>query len=128
MTAKTMLLVEDSLADTYLIQRVVKDCGQDIQLWTTADGAEALQLLRKVTPALILIDLLLPKMSGTQLLTEIRQLPAYQATPIIILSRLDEEREATLCFRLGATAYVEKSSDFHAFFDSIKALVKHWLQ
>ena len=103
MTAKAILLVEDSTADAYLIQRAVKDCGQDIQLWTTADGAEALQLLRKVTPALILIDLLLPKMSGTQLLAEIRQLPAYQATPIIILSRLDEEREAALCLRLGAT-------------------------
>ena len=134
MTAKAILLVEDSAADAYLIQRAVKDCGQDIQLWTMADGAEALQLLRKATlchvptPALILIDLLLPKMSGTQLLTEIRQLPAYQATPIIILSRLDKEREAALCFRLGATAYVEKSSNFHTFFDSIKALVKHWLQ
>ena len=86
------------------------------------------QLLRKVTPALILIDLLLPKMSGTQLLAEIRQLPAYQATPIIILSRLDEEREAALCFRLGASAYVQKSSNFHTFFHSIKELVKHWLQ
>jgi DNA-binding response OmpR family regulator len=67
-------------------------------------------------------------MSGTQLLTEIRQLPVYQATPIIILSRLDEEREAALCIRLGATAYVQKASNFHTFFDSIKALVKHWLQ
>ena len=127
MTAKTILLVEDSTVDAYLIQRAVKDCGQDIQLWTTADGAEALQLLRKVTPALILIDLLLPKMSGTQLLAEIRQLPAYQATPIIILSRLDKEREAALCLRLGASAYVQKASNFHAFFHSIKALVTHWL-
>ena len=128
MTAKTILLVEDSLADTYLIQRAVKDCGPDIQLWTTADGGEALQMLRKATPALILIDLLLPKMSGTQLLAEVRQLPAYRATPIIILSRLEEEREAALCLRLGATAYVQKSSNFHTFFDSIKALVKHWFQ
>ena len=128
MTAKTILLVEDSTADAYLIQRAVKDCGPDIQLWTTADGAEALQLLRKATPALILIDLLLPKMSGTQLLAEIRQLPDYQATPIIILSRLDKEREAALCLRLGATAYVEKSSNFHTFFNSIKELVTHWLQ
>ena len=128
MTAKGILLAEDSLADTYLIQRAVKDCGQNIQLWTTADGAEALQWLHKVTPALILIDLLLPKMSGTQLLAEIRQLPVYQATPIIILSRLEEEREAALCLRLGATAYVQKSSNFHAFFNSIKELVKHWLQ
>ena len=128
MTAKAILLVEDSIADTYLIQRAVKDCGQDIQLWTTADGVEALQWLRKVTPALILIDLLLPKMSGTQLLAEIRQLPAYQATPIIILSRLAAEREAAVCFRLGASAYVEKASNFHTFFHAIKALVKHWLQ
>ena len=89
---------------------------------------EALQWLRKTTPALILIDLLLPKMSGTQQLTEIRQLPLYQATPIIILSRLEEEREAALCLRLGATAYVQKSSNFHAFFHSIKTLVQHWLQ
>ena len=106
----------------------MKACGQDIQLWTTADGAEALQWLRKVTPALILIDLRLPKMSGIQLLAEVRQLPAYQATPIIILSRLDKEREAALCLRLGATAYVEKSSNFHVFFNSIKELVTHWLQ
>ncbi len=127
MTDKAILLVEDSAADAYLIERAVKDCGQDLQLWTTADGGEALQLLRKATPVLILVDLLLPKMSGTQLLAEIRQLPAYQATPIVILSRLDKEREAALCFRLGATAYVEKSSNFHAFFDSIKALMKHWL-
>jgi DNA-binding response OmpR family regulator len=75
----------------------------------------------------MLIDLLLPKMSGTQLLTEIRQLPVYHATPIVILSRLDKEREAALCFRLGASAYVQKSSSFYAFFYSIKALVKYWL-
>ena len=128
MTTKTILLVEDSTADAYLIQRAVKACGPDLRLWTTADGAEALQWLRKATPALILIDLRLPKMSGTQLLAEIRQLPAYQATPIIILSRLGEEREAALCLRLGASAYVQKSLNFHAFFNSIKALVKHWLQ
>jgi len=121
-------LAPEPLADTYLIQQAVKDCGQDLQLWTTADGAEALQWLHKVTPALILIDLLLPKMSGTQLLAEIRQLPAYQATPIIILSRLAAEREAAVCFRLGASAYVEKASNFHTFFHAIKALVKHWLQ
>ena len=67
-------------------------------------------------------------MSGTQLLSEIRQLPAYQATPIIILSRMDKEREEALCLQLGATAYIQKSSDFHGFFNSIKALVKHRLR
>ena len=135
MTANAILLVEDSVADVYLIQRAVNDCGQDIHLWTMADGAEALQFLRiansvapVLTPALILLDLLLPKMSGTQLLAEIRQLPVYQATPIIILSRMDKEREEAVCLQLGATAYVQKASNFYVFFDSIKALVKHWLR
>ena len=135
MTTKFILVVEDSAADVDLIQRAVKACGQDLQLWSMIDGAEALQFLRTAhpltsvpPPALILIDLLLPKMSGTQLLTEIRQLPAYQATPIIILSQMDKEREEAVCLQLGATAYVQKASNFYVFFDSIKALVKHWLR
>ena len=134
MTAKAMLLVEDSVADAYLIQRAVKDCGPDLQLWTISDGVEALRFLRKdyplthvPTPTLIVLDLSLPKMSGIQLLSEIRQLPAYEATPIVILSRLDKEREESTCLQFGANAYVQKATNFHVFFNSIKALVGHWL-
>jgi two-component system, chemotaxis family, response regulator Rcp1 len=134
MTAKTILLIEDSIADAYLIQRAVTDCGPDLQLWTISDGVEALRLLRKAlpvphlpTPTLILLDLRLPKMSGLQLLSEIRQLPAYETTPIVILSRLDQEREESTCLQFGANAYVQKSSDFYVFFNSIKALVRYWL-
>ena len=131
---QAILLVEDSSADAYLIERAVKDCGRNIQLCTLVDGAEALRFLRKEyplthvpTPALILLDLRLPTMSGIQLLFEIRQLPAYEQTPIIILSRLDKEREEALCLHLGANAYVQKSSNFYDFFNSIKALVGNWL-
>ena len=102
--------------------------------WTTSDGAEALKFLRKArplahvpTPALIILDLRLPKMSGTQILTEIRQLPAYHTTPIIIFSRVDKEKESVLP-PTGATAFVQKSSNFYVFFNSIKALVGHWLR
>ena len=87
MPATSILLVEDSFADVYLIQRAVADYGPDLQLWTISDGVEALRLLRKAlpvphlpTPTLILLDLRLPKMSGLQLLSEIRQLPAYETT------------------------------------------------
>jgi len=134
MTAKAILLVEDSVADAYLIQRAVTDCGRDLQLWTMPDGPEALTFLCKdyplphmPTPVLILLDLRLPKMSGLQLLSEIRQLPAYQATPIVILSRLDKEREESTCLQFGANAYVQKATNFYVFFNSIKALVGYWL-
>jgi CheY-like chemotaxis protein len=135
MAANAILLVEDSTADVYLIQRAAAECGRNIQLWTTADGAEALKFLRKdyplahvPTPALILLDLRLPTMSGTQILTAIRQLPAYDATPIIILSRVDKEKEEASCFQLGATAFVQKSTNFYVFFDSLKVLMRHWLK
>jgi CheY-like chemotaxis protein len=133
MTAKAILLVEDSAVDVYLIQRAARECGRDLQLWTTTDGPEALAFLRKEhslahvpTPILILLDLRLPTMSGTDLLCEIRHLPAYQATPIVILSRLDKAREEAACLRLGATEYVQKSSNFYVYFNSIKALLVHW--
>jgi len=133
MTAKAILLVEDSTADVYLIQRAAQECGRSIQLWTMTDGPEALAFLRKdrplahvPTPALILLDLRLPTMSGTDLLCEIRQLPAYQETPIVILSRLDKAREEAACLRLGATEYVQKSSNFFVFFNSVKTLFAHW--
>jgi CheY-like chemotaxis protein len=134
MTAKSILSVEDSASDIYLIQRAVAECNRNIQLWTMRDGPEALTFLRKdyplthvPTPVLIILDLRLPKMSGVQLLSHIRQLPAYEATPIVILSRLDKEREESTCLQFGATAYVQKSTDFYDFFNSIKALVRHWL-
>jgi CheY-like chemotaxis protein len=133
MPATSILLVEDSFADVYLIQRAVADYGRDLQLWTMPDGPEALAFLRKdrplahvPTPALILLDLRLPTRSGTEILCEIRQLPAYQATPIVILSRLDKAREEAACLRLGASEYVQKSSNFYVFFNSIKALFAHW--
>ena len=135
MTAKAILLVEDSSADVYLIQRAAEECGRNIQLWTMPDGPEALTFLRKdyplthlPTPALIILDLSLPKMRGTQLLSDIRQLPAYHATPIIILSSTPKEQEETYCLQLGATAFVQKSSNFYVFFNSIKTLVGRWLR
>jgi len=130
---QAILLVEDSSADVYLIQRAAAECGRNLHLWTMQDGAEALMFLRKdpplthvPTPALILLDLRLPTMSGTELLSEIRQLPAYQETPIVILSRLDKAREEAACLHLGATEYVQKSSNFFVFFNSVKTLFAHW--
>jgi CheY-like chemotaxis protein len=135
MTAKAILLVEDSAADVYLIKRAVQECGQDIQLWTMSDGAEALQFLRKEypltyvpTPALIIVDLALPTMRGTEIISAIRQLSTYRTTPIVVLSATPKDREEQHCLHIGATAYVQKSlANFSSYFTSIKALVKHWL-
>lgn len=134
MPTQTILLVEDSTADADLIQRAAQECGQDTQLWTTADGPEALAFLRKEspftavpTPALIIVDLSLPTMSGAELLSEIRQLPAYQRTPIVVLSATPKEREEQHCRQLGASAYIQKMQNFPVYFATLKTLLWHWL-
>ena len=133
--AKAILLVEDNPADIYLVQRAVQDCGSDIRLSVVPDGTEALAFLRKdapfahvPSPALILLDLHLPTLPGHQVLTELRRLPAYQATPVVILSGAAREVEEPRCLHLGATAYREKSPNFHIYFASLKAIVHTWLK
>ena len=127
-----VLLVEDDPADIYVIQRIVADFGQDLHLWVIPDGVEALLFLNKApplaqAPALILLDLKLPHLDGALLLPQIRQLPGYQATPIVIFSSTPKEREGARCFQLGATAYVQKSTDFEGFCAAVKVLLEHWL-
>jgi len=131
---KNVLLVEDNPADVYLIQRSVADCGPDIHVSVVPDGGEALAFLRKdapfahvPSPALILLDLPLPTLPGHQVLTALRRLPAYQATPVVILSGAAREVEEPRCLHLGATAYREKSPNFHIHFASLKAIVHTWL-
>jgi len=132
---KEVLLVEDNPADVYLIQRAVADCGSDIHLSVMPDGGEALAFLRKEapfphvpTPTLIVLDLRLPKVQGDQILPEIRRMPAYQATPIVVFSLAPKEEEEARCRQLGATAYVQKSANFYAYVDAITAIVGHWLK
>jgi two-component system, chemotaxis family, response regulator Rcp1 len=133
-TTREILLVEDNPADVYLIRRVVEDCGRDIHLFVEPDGGDALAFLRKdapfthvPSPMLILLDLRLPKVQGDEILPEIRQLPAYQATPIVVLSVAPREEIAQRCLQCGATAYVQKSANFYAYVDAIKDIVCRWL-
>jgi CheY-like chemotaxis protein len=135
MTTTTILLVEDNAADSYLLQRAVRECGQDIQLLVVSDGDAALKFLRKdvvyayaPTPALIILDLRLSLMSDAEILPAIRQLPAHRTTPIVIVTAMPREREEERCLQLGASAYVQKPRDVAAYLDSIKAIVRYWLK
>ena len=129
-----MLLVEDNLADIDVIKRVLAGIRKELRLWVMREGTEALLFVRKEpplthvpTPALILLDLKLLHTDGAQQLPQIRHLPGYQATPIVILSGAPPEREEQRCLRLSVTAYVGKSTDFVAFCEAIRTLVQRWL-
>jgi CheY-like chemotaxis protein len=132
--ARAILLVEDNPADVYLIHTALQECGGDIHLSIVPNGRHALAFLRQEgayalepAPALILLDLSLPHLSGDTILVELRHLPAYETTPVIIFSAARKDLEEPRCLHLGATAYVQKPTDFDGFLTTIKSIVKTWL-
>jgi len=131
---KEVLLVEDNPADIYLTQTAVAECGSDIHLSVVPNGRDALAFLRKEgpyaqlpSPALILLDLNLPKLSGGEVLAALRHLSAYQATPVVIFSAARKDLEEQRCLQLGANAYVQKPADFDGFLTAVHTLVGQWL-
>ena len=129
-----ILLVEDEPVDIYLIQRAIADCRLQNHVWAVSTGSDALAFLlheppfvHVPTPALILLDLNIPRPDGHILLALVRRLATYQKTPVIIVSGGNRGVEEPYCQRLGATAYVEKTSDFATYFGGIQAALRDWL-
>jgi CheY-like chemotaxis protein len=133
-TTKEVLLVEDNPADIYLIQTAVAECGNEIRLWLVTNGRDALTFLRKEapyvqapSPSLIILDINLPQMHGTEVLAELRALPAHQATPVVMFTSARKDLEEQHCLQLGATAYVQKPAELSAFFAAVHAIVRQEL-
>lgn len=103
---KSILLVEDSRLLRMVNERTLTKAGY--QVLTASDGEEALRLACGRAPDLILLDMLLPKIGGSEVLQELRKNPITSAIPVIVLSSLPQKNESQLK-RDGATAYVEKS-------------------
>jgi twitching motility two-component system response regulator PilH len=102
----TVLLVEDSKVQKLAIEKILIAGGYLVLL--ARDGDEGLSLAREAKPDLMLLDLILPKLSGFEVLQTMKRDPATAAIPVIVLSRLSQENEAEMK-RQGAIAYFEKS-------------------
>jgi CheY-like chemotaxis protein len=104
---KTVLLVEDSRFLRVLSERALVRAGYRVV--TACDGEEALRLACEQPPDLILLDMLLPKLTGPEVLRSLKTTPKTARVPIIVLSSLPQSNERTLR-KDGATAYIEKSA------------------
>jgi chemotaxis family two-component system response regulator Rcp1 len=131
---KQVLLVEDNPADIYLIQTAIAEVGRDLRLWLVTNGRDALTFLRKEppfgrapSPELILLDINLPHVQGTEVLAELRALPAYHATPVVMFTSARRDIEEEHCLQLGANAYVNKPASLDAFFAEVHAIIRKWL-
>ena len=103
---KSILLVEDSKLLRIATERTLSKAGYKVD--TASDGEEALRMAIRNVPDLVLLDMLLPKLAGLEVLQELKHNPATANVPIIVLSCLSDKNEEKLKSD-GATAYFEKS-------------------
>ncbi len=136
MQAKYILLVEDNLDDELLTIRALKKNNLLNNVEVVRDGAEALEYLykegkfknrNKSLPEVILLDLKLPKLSGLEVLKQIRTDERTKFLPVVILTSSDEDRDLIESYKLGANSYVHKPVDFNQFTEAVNSLGLYWL-
>ena len=123
--SKPMLLVEDDDVDQIAMERAFKDLKITNQLVSTANGEEALEYLKiesNEKPCIILLDLNMPKMNGTEFLKIIRADEALKKISVIVLTTSRAEQGIVESFRLGAAGYMVKSVDYKKFVETIMAI------
>jgi len=130
-----VLLVEDNPGDVRLTQEAFRAANWDIHLHVASDGVEAMEFLRKEgsyaeapRPALILLDLNLPKMNGREVLAEIKTDNVLKTIPTVILSNSDTASDIAASYQLHANCYVTKptlSDDLDQIIDYINSF---WLK
>ena len=132
---KRILLVEDDPNDVELTLTALKEFNLANEVVVVGDGAEALDFLFKRgafsermngNPVVILLDLKLPKISGMEVLKQIRETENLKMIPVVILTSSREEKDLNDGYSLGTNAYVVKPLEFQQFLEAIKQLGAFW--
>jgi two-component system response regulator len=132
MSEGTILLVDDSPDDVALTLRAFRTNRITNKVDVASDGEEALDYLlreneRRPKPVLILLDINLPKVSGLEVLRQIRTDERTRLLPVVVLSTSSEDRDIVESYNLGANSYVRKPVVFNEFVDAVKVLGLYWL-
>ena len=134
---RDILLVEDNPDDVELTRIAFEQANIPNRLVVARDGAEALDYLHArgshagrdpaQLPALVLLDLNLPKIDGREVLQAIRSDPATQALPVVVLSTSREPADVQSTYALHANSYIQKPLDFQQFLWAVKQVALYWL-
>ena len=137
MTNKTILLVEDNPGDEALTLRALKKSGIKNDVVVTRDGAAALDYLfcdgdfadrnPEDLPAVVLLDLNLPKIGGLEVVKRVRAVPSTALLPVVILTSSDEEEDRLRGYQHGANSYVRKPVEFTEFARAVEQPGLYWL-
>jgi CheY-like chemotaxis protein len=130
-----ILLVEDDPRDVELTLTALEEYKLANEVVVARDGQQALDYLRcrgeystraLENPAVLLLDLKLPKVDGLEVLKEIRTDERLKLIPVVVLTSSQEEKDMVRSYTLGVNAYVVKPVDFHEFINAVKELGVFW--
>jgi CheY-like chemotaxis protein len=130
-----ILLAEDNPNDVELTIEALDQHNLANRVTVAHDGVEAMQYLRcegafkdrePGDPAVVLLDIKMPRKDGLEVLREIRSDPALKKVPVVILTSSREEQDLITSYDLGVNAYVDKPVDFPHFIDAVKQLGVFW--
>jgi DNA-binding response OmpR family regulator len=130
-----ILLVEDDPKDVELTLTALEEYNLANEVIVARDGEEALEYLysrgkfktrSSGNPAVMLLDLKLPKVDGLEVLKQVKSEEKLRMIPIVVLTSSKEEKDMVASYKLGVSAYVVKPVDFHEFVNAIKELGVFW--
>jgi CheY-like chemotaxis protein len=126
-----ILLVDDNEGDILLTKEALDDARIINRISIAYDGVEALRFLRKQTegdmPDLILLDINLPKMNGTELLGIIKTDPDLKRIPVIMLTTSSAEKDILASYNNYANCYITKPVDLDRFMDVVRTIEDFWI-
>jgi two-component system response regulator len=137
MGEKLILLVEDNPDDEELTVRSLRKSGVANDIAIARDGSEAVEFLfcqgrhegrnPEIMPAVVLLDLKLPKLSGIDVLKRMRADPRTQYIPVVVLTSSSEDEDMVRSYESGANSYVRKPVNFEAFVQAVSQLGLYWM-
>ncbi len=132
---RTILLAEDNPQDVELTLEAISEYNLANRVVVVQDGVEAMDFLHrqgkyksrpKVDPAVILLDIKMPRMDGIEVLSAIRSNDNLKSIPVVMLTSSREEPDLKKCYALGVNAYVVKPVDFKDFMHAVKQVGIFW--
>lgn len=130
-----ILMVEDDSNDVEMTLAALGEYNLANEVAVTRDGEEALDYLycrgkyqsrSNENPAVLLLDLKLPKVDGLEVLRQVKSDDKLKMIPVVVLTSSNEEKDMVASYKLGVNAYVVKPVDFHEFVNAIKELGVFW--
>lgn len=122
-----LLYVEDEDGAAFLFETAVQECGLDVQLFRVSDGEQAYAFLthagsyaKAPRPALIMLDLNLPRLNGFELLVRLRENPELSSLPVVVFTSSSLAADKARSFALGAKDFITKPSDLDSFFSAVQ--------